>query len=218
MSARQRDGSRLAILDIDRLILEPGARVAVTGPSGAGKSSLLGVLAGIVALDAGRIVWGGDDIAAMPEGARDRWRRLTIGLVFQDFHLVPELDILSNILLPASFAHIRAPTGVKDRAAALAATMGLTDPRRRAGLLSRGEQQRTAIARALLHDPAIILADEPTASLDDANGHAVAELLVGTAETSGATLVVATHDPRLIARLGTRWRMAAGRIGTEVSA
>ena len=218
VSARQRDGSRLPVLDIDGLTLEAGARVALTGPSGAGKSSLLGALAGIVGLDAGRIAWGDDDIATLPEGARDGWRRRNVGLVFQEFHLVPELDILSNILLPARFARVRGWGGIRDRAASLAAAMGLSDLRRRAAILSRGEQQRTAIARALLHDPAIILADEPTASLDQPNGHAVADLLAGTAARSGATLVVATHDPALIARLDRRWPMAAGRIGTEMPA
>ena len=210
MTARQRDGTRLPILRIERLALAAGAQVAVTGPSGAGKSTLLALLAGIAAPDAGRVAWGDHDVGAMPERARDEWRRRSVGLVFQDFHLVPELDILSNILLPASFARLRAGAAVRERAASLAEAVGLPDPRRRAGLLSRGEQQRTAIARALLHDPAVILADEPTASLDGESGRQVADLLVGTATRSGATLAVATHDPAFVARLGARWRMAGG--------
>lgn len=217
MSIRQRDGSSLPILDLPGLTLAPGARVALTGPSGAGKSSLLGLLSGVVRPDLGRVSWGGVDIAALPERARDGWRRGHVGFVFQDFHLVPELDILQNVLLPASFARLRLDRTIRDRAARLVAAMGLSDPRRRAGLLSRGEQQRTAIARALLNDPAIILADEPTASLDERNGRAVADLLVDTATRSGATLVVATHDAGLIGRLGTRWRMEAGRIETEAA-
>lgn len=212
VSARQSDGARLPILDISRLVLAPGARVAITGPSGAGKSSLLGVLAGIVKPDAGRVVWGEVNISDLPEGKRDRWRRGSVGLVFQEFHLVPELDVMANICLPATFDHARTSRAVRERAAWLAETVGLSDPRRRAGLLSRGEQQRTALARALLQSPAILLADEPTASLDEANGRAVADLLIGTTERSDATLVVATHDPALIDRLGTRWRMTAGRV------
>lgn len=210
VAARQRDGSRLPILAVETLVAEPGARVAVTGPSGAGKSSLLAALAGILVPEAGRVSWGGEDVAALSERARDAWRRRSVGLVFQDFHLVPELDARANILLPATFARPRAGLGLEATAAALMDLVGLADPHRRAGLLSRGEQQRTAIARALLHEPAIILADEPTASLDEANGRVVIDLLVGTAERSGATLIAATHDPALIARLGTRWRLAGG--------
>lgn len=218
VTVRQADGSHVPILDVGALALAPGAQVAITAPSGAGKSTLIGVLAGLVKPDAGRVAWAGEDISALPEGRRDAWRRQSVGLVFQDFHLVPELDILANILLPVSFASARIPSEMRARAASLAAAMGLPDPRRRAGLLSRGEQQRTAIARALLHEPAVILADEPTASLDGAAGQVVADLLVDTAARLGATLIVATHDTALIGRLGTRWGMSAGRMDAGVPA
>lgn len=214
----QRDGSRLPILTVRTLELPAGAQVAVTGPSGAGKSTLLGVLAGLLKPDRGQVVWGHDDLARLSESARDAWRRRSIGLVFQDFHLVPELDAMANILLPTGFARMGNAAGTRARAASLASAMGLADPHRRAGLLSRGEQQRTAVARALLHDPPIILADEPTASLDESNGRAVAELLVETATRSGATLVVVTHDPGFIARLDHRWPMSGGRMAPAGSA
>jgi putative ABC transport system ATP-binding protein len=202
----------LPILSVNHVDLAAGARVAVTGPSGAGKSTLLSVLSGIVKPGSGRVAWGEADIAVLPERARDSWRRRTVGLVFQDFHLVPELDILANILLPATFTGTRIATPLRERAASLAAALRLADPRRRAGLLSRGEQQRTAIARALLHEPAIILADEPTASLDEETGADVTRLLVETARRHEATLIVATHDPVLISELDLHWRLGAGRL------
>lgn len=213
VDVRQQDGTRRTILLLESLTLQEAAQVAVTGPSGAGKTTLLAVLSGLVRPDTGRISWREQDIAGLSERARDRWRLRNVGLVFQDFHLIPELGVLDNVLLPARFATLRPGSEVRERAEALLASVGLIDlRRRRAGLLSRGEQQRAAIARALLHDPRIILADEPTASLDQDNGRAVIDLLVGTANRSGATLICATHDPALIARLGTRWHMEAGRI------
>ena len=117
---------------------------------------------------------------------------------------IPELDIAANVALPARFSAWRLSAAAKERAAALARRMGLPDPRRRAALLSRGEQQRVAIARALFQRPALILADEPTASLDAAHAAEVADLLLATATESGATLICATHDPALLARFGQR--------------
>lgn len=212
VSARQLDGSLLRILSIDGLKLAGSGRVAVTGPSGAGKSTLLGAVSGMLQPSGGRVQWGVTDISSLPERERDRWRRRHVGLVFQEFHLIPELCVLGNVLMPASFESWRTTVQMRERAEGLLANVGLKDPRRRAGLLSRGEQQRTAIARALLYDPAIILADEPTASLDEANGRVVIDLLVGTAEASGATLLCVTHDPALIARLRVRWPITAGRV------
>lgn len=203
------------LLALDRLEAEAGARIAVTGPSGSGKTTLLHALAGLLRPAAGRVVWGEDDLSTLSERARDAWRRGRVGLVFQDFHLVPELDILGNVLLPARFAGWRVPPALRDRAEALIAAVGLDRPRRRVGLLSRGEQQRAALARALVLSPAIVLADEPTASLDAAAAATVADLLLDLTGEAGATLVVATHDAALARRLGAVWTLCDGRLADD---
>ena len=182
------------ILDCASLIVEPGAVVAVTGPSGAGKTTLLHVIAGLVKPGAGLVAWGGLDITALSEAARDRWRRDTVGLVFQDFQLLAELGVVDNILLPARFDRWRTPPALRERAASLATRVGLDRGRQRTSVLSRGEQQRVAIARALMRGPALILADEPTASLDADNGARVADLMIEAAGRAGASVLVVSHD------------------------
>lgn len=206
----QDGGAPLRVLDMPSLDIPPGARVALTGPSGAGKTTLLHLLAGIGRPTRGTIRWGDLDLAGLSESARDRWRRREIGLVFQDFHLIPELSILDNILLPLTFEG--RGRDLSKRAVTLCERMGLPDARRRAAVLSRGEQQRVAIARAVLQDPAILLADEPTASLDASTGETLGTLLLDAAAERGATLIVVTHDPHLIARLDTVHRIEAGQL------
>lgn len=198
-------------LAIERLEVAPGALLGVAGPSGAGKSTLLHLVAGLIGPSAGAVSWGGLRLDAMGEGARDRWRRHTVGFVFQDFHLVDELSILENVLLPARFEGFRVAAATRRRAGELIDRMGLADPDRRASVLSRGERQRVAVARALIGRPSLLLADEPTASLDADNGAAIADLLVATARESGATLIVAAHDARLLARLDRVVTLVGGR-------
>lgn len=198
---RDGDGRPFRVLDIPDFVVPPGALIGLRGPSGSGKTSLLHLAAGFFLPDAGSISWGDVVVSALPGAVRDRWRRETVGFVFQDFHLVPELDVLANITLPASFSGWRRTESQVSRATALAGRMGLTDLRRRAAVLSRGEQQRVAIARALFNAPALILADEPTASLDPAHAAEVGALLVEVAKESGATLLCASHDPALLARM-----------------
>ncbi|MGX1786222.1 ABC transporter ATP-binding protein [Bosea sp. NPDC055332] len=198
---RDGDGRPFRVLDIPDFVVPPGALIGLRGPSGSGKTSLLHLAAGLFSPDTGRVGWGDVAVSTLPGAKRDRWRRETVGFVFQDFHLVPELDVLANITLPASFSRWRRTEGQLSRATALAGRMGLTDLRRRAAVLSRGEQQRVAIARALFNAPALILADEPTASLDPAHAAEVGALLVEVARESGATLLCASHDPVLLARM-----------------
>ncbi|MBI1246104.1 MAG: ATP-binding cassette domain-containing protein [Alphaproteobacteria bacterium] len=203
---------KLRALDVARIELRGGSSLGLSGPSGSGKTSLLHVLAGIAAPSAGRVMWDGVDIAALGEGARDVWRRTRVGFVFQDFHLVDGMSVLQNVLLPCRFDSIRIEPGRLAHARQLVSAVGLPDPDRRVERLSRGERQRAAIARALVREPRILLADEPTASLDAATAEAIATLLTGLSRASGATLVVASHDERLLSRLDARLRLAGGRI------
>ena len=212
---RRRGEAPFRALDIDALDVAPGARVGIAGPSGAGKSTLLHLVAGLTTPTEGAVAWGATRIDRLGEAARGRFRRETIGFVFQDFHLVDELSVLDNVLMPARFCGFRVSEPTRARAAGLIARTGLDDPRRRAAKLSRGERQRVAVARALLFAPRLILADEPTASLDAAAGRAVADLLVEAATESGATLLVVAHDEALLARLDRVHRLKAGRLVGE---
>jgi putative ABC transport system ATP-binding protein len=204
-------GAMLEVLDIARLDIAAGTCVAIQGPSGSGKSSLAHVLAGIERPLAGSVAWDGSEITGLPEAARDRWRHRHVGLVFQQFHLFPALSALENVLLPARFAHFSLPASLADRARALLDTVGV----RLAGdvrLMSRGEMQRVAVARALLFAPPVLIADEPTASLDAASARGVADLLFAVRADSGATLIVITHDAALADRCPRRLTLDGGRL------
>jgi len=204
------------VLAIDRLTLPAGGRLAVTGPSGSGKSTFVNLVSGLERPDRGAIRWGDADIATLSESGRDRWRAKTVGLVMQDFHLFPGLAAVDNVLLPARLA--RAATAeVKARALTLLSRVGIPRPGQPVETMSRGEMQRVAVARALLRRPGVIIADEPTASLDAEAGAEVGRLLLELADQEGATLIVVSHDERLTERLGRRIRLAAGRIVADTA-
>ena len=211
VAVRYRDLAQPA-LDLARFEVAPGTSLAVTGPSGAGKSTFINVITGLERPSSGRVLWNGADIARLSEAARDRWRAANVGLVTQDFHLFPGLGALENVLLPARFRHLRLPKGLRDHAAQLLAEVGIAAGGRGVATFSRGEMQRTAIARALLARPGVIVADEPTASLDGESAAAVSALLTRLAAQAGATLIVVTHDSALAGRLGRRVAFAGGRI------
>lgn len=196
------------LLRVDRLSLAPGQTLGVSGASGAGKSTLLHCLAGIEPINSGCIRWGDDEIGGLAAEALTRWRAQRLGLVFQDFHLVEGLSALGNVLLPASFCAWRASSALKQRAGELLDRVGVPD--RRAELLSRGERQRVAVARALLCRPAVVLADEPTASLDPQNRAIVADLLLELVSEQGATLIVVAHEDALLDRLDRRLVLRGG--------
>lgn len=196
-------------LRIPDFTLAPGARLAVGGASGSGKSTFVNLVTGLARPSAGRVVWAGVEVSALGEGARDRWRGATVGLVMQDFHLFPGLSAFDNVMLPARLARAAAPA-LAARARELLAAVGFIRAEQRVETLSRGEMQRVAVARALLRQPPLLIADEPTASLDAAAGASVAELLFELA--AAATLIVVSHDPRLIARAGRRIVLERGRI------
>jgi putative ABC transport system ATP-binding protein len=197
-----------ALADVD-LEVRAGEMVAVLGPSGCGKSTLLNVLAGVDRLDAGRAVVAGMDLGSASESGLVDLRRRRIGIVFQAFHLVPNLTAQENVALPLALAGVRDPA----RVTALLARVGLAEraPHFPAEL-SGGERQRVALARALVHRPQLLLADEPTGNLDSAAGLAVLELLDELRVEERAAVVLATHDERIAARADRRVRMRDGRI------
>jgi len=214
LSFRLPGGASLAALDIPELRISAGQAVGITGPSGSGKTSLLHVLTGIERPQAGAVVWGGTDLMSLSESARDRWRRTSVGFVFQEFHLWPGLSAIGNVLVPATFRHAVVPPSLKTHARALLARVGLGDQDRTVTSLSRGEMQRVAVARALLFAPALVVADEPTASLDAKSASEVGDLLRDVCQDSMATLLVVTHDRALLDRLAVVFSLENGRLGT----
>lgn len=222
----QADGSELTVLDSVSLTIQSGETVSVAGRSGSGKSTLLHLAAGIETPSQGTVRLGGQELAGLPDSERSRLRGRFVGLVFQFFHLVPYLSVRENVLLPARITGVRrvpdgdgALTGVSAAADRLLSAVGLEararEPARR---LSGGEMQRTAIARALLLQPALLLADEPTGNLDARAAARVADLLFRLVRERGAGLLLATHDPELAARAETRLRLRAGRLTGDKAA
>ena len=201
-------GQASDLLRVDQLSIAHGQTLGIRGASGAGKSTLLHCLAGIEPINSGSIRWGDDEIGGLSAEALTRWRAQRLGLVFQDFHLVEGLSALGNILLPASFNAWRASPALKQRAGELLARVGA--PNHRAELLSRGERQRVAVARALLFKPEVILADEPTASLDPENRERIGGLLLELVREQHATLIVVSHDDALLARLDRQLELRGG--------
>jgi putative ABC transport system ATP-binding protein len=207
----------LTILDDINLTIEPGETVAVVGASGSGKSTLLGLLAGLDVPTRGSVRLFGQDLFALDEDGRARVRGERIGFVFQSFQLLPHLTALENVLLPLELSG-RAPDGQTPLAAAraLLARVGLAErlshyPK----YLSGGEQQRVALARAFVGRPPILLADEPTGSLDARTGAAVIELIFELNRERGSTLVLVTHDPEIAGLCSRRIELHAGRIKDE---
>jgi putative ABC transport system ATP-binding protein len=189
-------------LQIPELCVESGSRVAVVGPSGSGKTTILHMIAGILVPERGRVEVGSTCLGDLSEAERRAFRVQTIGAVFQEFELLEYLDVRDNILLPYRISpHLPLTSAVRERAASLAADVGLGDKLdRRPGRLSHGEKQRVAICRAVITEPAILLADEPTGNLDPANKDVVLGILLEQAERSGASLLTVTHDHALLGR------------------
>ncbi len=194
--------ARLRVLRGVSLDVAAGEAVAIVGPSGSGKSTLLHALGGLDAPTAGRVQWYGQDLYALSSEARTRLRAEHIGFVFQAFYLLPELDVLENVLLPAVALYGRRAGGRRsDRAVELLAAVGLSERMHHTPLeLSGGEQQRVALARALMNEPEVVLADEPTGNLDTATGAQMLEALFAITRARGHTLVLVTHNEELARR------------------
>lgn len=193
-----------------------GETIAVVGPSGCGKSTLLNCLGGLDRPASGQVLFDGRDMSALNDHALAALRAASIGFVFQDHHLLPQLSALENVLLPTLALSRRLNEGqrpneaqVRASARELLAKVGLTGKEdRRPAQLSGGERQRVALARALINQPKIILADEPTGALDVANAMTVAEVLLSLNESAGTALIVVTHSSALAARMSRQIHLA----------
>lgn len=208
------DSGPLRALDCPEIVVAAGSSLAVTGPSGCGKSTLLGVLAGLASPTAGSIVIGGTDLTALSESARTAFRQRTVGMVFQADNLLPFLTVAENVRLPLALSADRdepqrRTDEVLDRLGLGSLAARLPDE------LSGGQRQRVAVARAVVHRPLVILADEPTGALDQENATVVVDLLLEVHLGLGATLVVVTHDPSVAGAMGRALPLRDGSIVTD---
>lgn len=205
-----RDDQKISVLrDLD-FVARRSSTIAITGPSGSGKSTLLGLLAGLDQPDSGHILMDGLDVTGLSQSALSSFRARTIGIVFQQFHLIQTLTALENVSLPLEIA------GAPDAATLAMArlnSVGLAD--RASHLpsqLSGGESQRVAIARALVVKPKILLADEPSGNLDTRTGERITDLLFELVKREGTTLILVTHNEDLAARCDERFQLRDGQL------
>jgi ABC-type lipoprotein export system ATPase subunit len=189
-------------LRVPDLEIAQGSQVAFIGPSGCGKTTLLNLIAGITVPRSGQIESSGIEITNLSDGERREFRIKQVGLVFQEFELLDYLNVLDNILLPYRInPSLVMDATVKERAAGLARDFGIADKLRRyPRRLSQGERQRVAVCRAVLTEPSLLLADEPTGNLDPVNTEHVLDIVFGYAKRAGATLLTVTHDHTLLSR------------------
>lgn len=204
-------GSGRPFMEIESLYVPEGKLAVLSGPSGCGKSTLLFLLSTLETPSSGRIFWRGVELSGLSSAGKDRWRREELGMIFQDFELVMELSALENVLLPETFKGLRLSRERKEEAALLLSSLGIRDPGERSRNLSRGEMQRVAFARAVFRSPSIILADEPTASLDRDNEEIIAGLLLEERE-KGRAVIVATHQQYLKERADIVFQLEHGHI------
>ncbi|MDD5468171.1 MAG: ABC transporter ATP-binding protein [Anaerolineales bacterium] len=192
--------------------VKPGEFVSIVGPSGNGKSTLLNMITGIDRPTDGQVIVTGREVHKMSENELAAWRGEHVGIIFQFFQMLPSLNILQNVILPMDFAKKYHPKERKERAMALLEAVGLADQAHKLpGMVSGGQQQRAAIARALANDPDLIVADEPTGNLDTRTANDVFDLFLGLVER-GKTLVMVTHDKELARRVPRVVEIIDGRI------
>ncbi len=208
-------GETKALDGVD-LTVEPGDRLALMGPSGSGKSSLLHCLAGVLQPSQGEVWFEGTRFDTASESTRSRARLARMGMVFQFGDLIPELTMVENVMLPLQVLGHR---GARDRALALMDRLGIAEQAdKRTGAVSGGQAQRAAVARALAHEPAVVLADEPTGSLDSLAAESVLDAMVEVTAELGAALVVVTHDHTVAAHLDRLVVLRDGRVHDPVIA
>ncbi|MGD9913367.1 MAG: ABC transporter ATP-binding protein [Rhizobiaceae bacterium] len=204
--------SKVHVLKNVSLSVEGGETTGIVGPSGSGKSTLLMVIAGLERIDSGSVRIAGQQINGRSEDEVAAFRGRNVGIVFQSFHLIPNMTALENVAVPLELAGVRDAFAIAQRELA---AVGLAERvTHYPGELSGGEQQRVAIARALAPSPRILIADEPTGNLDQATGRQIADLLFAKARERNMTLLLVTHDPALAARCSRQVAMRSGRIET----
>ncbi len=192
---------KVPVLDGAEIEVGAGELVAIVGLSGAGKSTLLHVLGGLDRPEAGEVLFEGRSIYAMSPSRRTALRATGLGFVFQAYHLMPEMDVVENVMLPAMAVGAMKRAKMRERALALLDRVGLSARASHTPIeLSGGEQQRVAIARALMNEPRLILADEPTGNLDSSTGAQLLDLLFDIVRANGRAMVIVTHDPAVAAR------------------
>ncbi|HZJ17390.1 MAG TPA: ABC transporter ATP-binding protein [Chthoniobacteraceae bacterium] len=197
--------------DLD-LQVEAGESVAITGPSGCGKSTLLNIIGALDRADAGAVRVADRDLSTFDEKALATFRNETIGFIFQLHHLLPQCTILENMLVP-TLVRADGKSGARERAEKLLDAVGLKHRLdHRPGQLSGGERQRAAVARALINQPKVLLADEPTGALDRVNATRLVDLLVELNKTEGVTLIMVTHALELAQRMGRVLELADGKL------
>jgi len=208
------DGITVDVLHNVNLVLGQGESMAILGPSGCGKSTLLNLMGTLDQPTSGQVLLEGVDLQALDEREIARVRNRRVGFIFQQHHLLPQCTVLENVLLPTlADSTARPGAEVMQRAEHLLERVGLADRRQhRPGQLSGGERQRTAVVRALINKPALLLADEPTGSLDHASAENLGELLVGLNREDGVTLVVVTHSPELARRMARVYQIRDGQL------
>jgi putative ABC transport system ATP-binding protein len=203
------DGALTILHDICFDLYE-GESVAITGSSGSGKSTLLGLLAGLDIPSSGNVSLMGQDLNTLNEDGRAALRGAQVGFVFQSFQLLPHLNALENVMLPAE---LKGESDAKERASEWLNLVGLGDRQKHfPKTLSGGEQQRVALARAFINKPAILFADEPTGSLDETSGNRVIELLFDLNKANHSTLILVTHDPALASRCQRQLQLQGGKL------
>ena len=204
-----------ALFDGVDLDVASGERVAIVGESGCGKSTLLNIVAGLDRPDRGEVLLAGEPLDFADDDALARWRRANVGFVFQAFHLLPYLTVAENVALPLALLRVAGAERASRAAAALEAVGLGSLATRRPGSLSGGEMQRVAIARALVHRPRLLLADEPTGNLDEANAGAVLQCLADEVRRAGAAALMVTHSRVAAASADRVLRFEHGRLMTE---
>ncbi len=208
------EGGMRNVLEAVDLTLGEGERIAVVGPSGSGKSTLLNIMGTLDRPDAGSMKLFGEDYGGADERRLARVRGQEIGFIFQLHHLLPQCSVLENVLVPTLALKPKPdPAGTRERALALLERVGLQDHAgKRPAQLSGGERQRVAVVRALINEPRLLLADEPTGALDEESAAKLTELLVDLNEERKVSVVMVTHDSRLAEKIGKTYRLRHGKL------